>query len=129
MQAEQELVLPGGDKQIIPKLNKLLVNNSLGYTVVDMDCIIRLKADNNYTIIYLSDGKEIIVSKTLKDFEAILTDSYFIRVHRSDIINLIFLKEFMSNGNLILKDGTRLNISRRRHKEFLQVLRTYFKHL
>lgn len=129
MQAEQDIVLPEGVKQAIPKLKKLLVNNTLGYTVIEMDNIVRLKADNNYTILYLSDGKEVIVSKTLKDFESVLADNYFIRVHRSDIINLIFLKEFMSNGNLIMKDGTRLNISRRRHKEFLQVLKTYFIHL
>lgn len=129
MQLDQDLILSIGDKKSIPKLKKLLVNNSLGYTVVEMDNIVRLKADNNYTIIFLADGKEIIVSKTLKDFEGILADKYFIRVHRSDIINLIYLKEFMSNGNLIMKDGTRLNISRRRHKEFLKVLKTFFVHL
>jgi two-component system, LytTR family, response regulator len=112
-------------------LNKLLLNHSLGFSMVDIDTIIRLRGDNNYTKIYLNTNKSLTVSRTLKEFEVTLGGKEFIRVHKSDIINLKYLKEytFEDGGVIIMMDGSRLNISRRRHKEFMQKVKHFVFHL
>lgn len=129
MQKQAEKIKLVGANHSGKKLNKIVVNTSMGYTALEIKNIVHLKADNNYTKVFLSDGKQLMISKTLKDFESALNGNYFVRVHRSNIINLAYLKEFLNNGNLVLSDGATINISRRKHKEFLAILKTYFYHL
>jgi two-component system, LytTR family, response regulator len=112
--------------------SKLLISQSNGFSIVDIKTIVRLKGENNYTKLYMdNNNKTLTVSKTIGDFEEILPSNQFFRIHKSDIINLKYLKEYNFNeGRIVyLTDGIQLHISRRRHKEFLEKIREFATHL
>jgi two-component system LytT family response regulator len=106
---------------------KIIVNHSQGFSIIDIENIIRLEASRNYTKIYLNDDTEIISSKNLKEFEDILNSKSFCRIHKSHLINLKYLKEYsnLDGGTAIMSDNSRIVISRRRFQEFLDKLRDF----
>ena len=85
-----------------------------GAEFVEVVDINYLKADANYCSLFLKDGSKLVVSKPLKHFSDILQDHGFLRVHQSYLINSIYIKSYRkgAGGNLILKDGTVVPISR-----------------
>jgi two-component system, LytTR family, response regulator len=106
---------------------KIIVNHSQGFSIIDIDNIVRLEASRNYTKIYLNDNTEIISSKNLKEFEDILNSKSFCRVHKSHLINLKYLREYsnLEGGTAIMSDNSRIIISRRRFQEFLDKLKDF----
>jgi two-component system LytT family response regulator len=100
--------------------NIVLINHSKGFTLVDFKEIIWLEASDNYTNLYLQDQKKIIASKTLKEFETILPMPDFFRIHRSALININCVKEYSHHdgGEVILNDGTHVQISKARIQDF-----------
>lgn len=108
-----------GDK---PK--KLAVNDISGIRFVDIEKIVRLKADSNYTHIILTTGESITSSKTLKDYEDILVQAGFFRVHNTHLINLAFVEKYVKGigGTVIMSDGASIDVSRQKKKELLDAL-------
>ncbi|HYC29619.1 MAG TPA: LytTR family DNA-binding domain-containing protein [Chitinophagaceae bacterium] len=106
--------------------NLVLINHSKGFTLVDFKDIVWLEASDNYTNLYLSGQKKIIASKTLKEFESILPDTEFFRVHRSALINIRYVKEYSNHegGEVILSEGTHVQVSKARNQEFADFIRT-----
>jgi two-component system, LytTR family, response regulator len=106
---------------------KIIVNHSQGFSIIDIDNIVRLEASRNYTKIYLNDNTEIISSKNLKEFEDILNIKTFCRVHKSHLINLKYLREYsnLEGGTAIMSDNSKIIISRRRFQEFLDKLKDF----
>jgi two-component system LytT family response regulator len=94
--------------------DKIIISQLQGFTILDVCDVVRLTADDNYTTIFLKDKNKIIASKTLKHFEEILPNNNFIRIHRSEMINIHFLKEisYVDGGSVIMKDGTIITISK-----------------
>jgi two-component system LytT family response regulator len=84
--------------------------------------IVRCHSDVNYTTIYKKDKQKIVVAKTLKEFEELLTEQNFFRIHNSDLINLDCIKSYNKGkgGSVLLNDGTELEVSTRRKEEFLK---------
>ncbi len=78
--------------------------------------IIRLQGESNYTRIYLYGGKSILASKTLVEFEELLTDLGFFRVHKTHLVNLAHVISYhkTKNSYLLLEDDSRITVSRRR---------------
>jgi two-component system LytT family response regulator len=81
---------------------------------VDTDNIIRLEAERNYTRFHIRKGNSFISSKTLKEYEIILKDHGFIRVHKSHLVNLSYIEKYDADGWLLLSDDSRVEVSRRR---------------
>lgn len=108
-------------------VRKISLPNGQGYTLIDLDRIVHIEADSNYSVFYLQNNEKITVSKVLKEYEEILPESQFVRVHKSSIVNLHYLQEYNSrNGlELILKNGQRIAVSRRRASDFLERVRNY----
>lgn len=107
--------------------NLVLINHSKGFTLIDYKDIIWLEASDNYTNLYLNnDKKRIVASKTLKEFEVILPNTVFFRVHRSSLINLDFVKEYSNadGGTIIMTDGTSIQLSKARSQEFSEFIKT-----
>ena len=102
------------------QVNKIPVVEKFGFRIVDVDTIRYLEADSNYTILHLSGLDKIISSKSLGEFEKVLDTKKFFRIHKSNIINLNYLKGFSSYQGYfaLLDDNTKLPISRRRFSEF-----------
>ncbi len=106
--------------------NLVLINHSKGFTLVDFKDIVWLEANDNYTNLYLNGQKKIIASKTLKEFEIILPSVEFFRIHRSALINVNYVKEYSNNegGEVILSDGTHVQVSKARIQEFAEFIKT-----
>lgn len=86
--------------------------------------IIYCKSDGNYTEIFMIDGKKEVLSKKVKEVEALINDPSFYRVHHSYLINLDWVKEFVkSDGQyLILNDGSNIPVSRSKKAHLLKLL-------
>lgn len=106
--------------------NLVLINHSKGFTLVDFRDIIWLEANDNYTNLYLNGQKKIMASKTLKEFESILPAQDFFRVHRSALINFNYIKEYSNTegGEVILSDGSRVQVSKARAQEFGEFIKS-----
>ena len=110
-------------------ISKITIAEQFGFQLVNTSDIMYLEADSNYTILHLSGLKKIVATRTLGDFEKILDQPAFFRIHKSIIININYLKAYSSyQGNFVeLNDGTSLSISRRRLNEFREAIRQFAK--
>ena len=92
-----------------------------GINFLDVNEIVSLQADGNYTIIHKQDMQKMVVTKILKDFEDLLNENQFVRIHKSYIVNLSFIKEYSTADGGIVKmtDGNVWSISRRQLDIFL----------
>jgi len=108
-------------------LTRITIVEQFGFRIVNVEDLIYLEADNNYTTLHLRDGKKIVATRTLGEFEKLLESISFYRIHKSTIINLNFLTGYTSyQGNFAeLKDGTILNISRRKLIEFREKVQKF----
>ena len=93
---------------------------------VDIPDIIYLEAESNYTSIYVIPDKKLFVSKTLKEFEELLPPTTFIRIHHSYLINKQHVHKYLrgEGGQVIMRNGKCLDVSRRKKEEFLRAIRT-----
>jgi len=109
------------------------MNNDLqvhvgGRKSVAVNSILMLKANINYTLIFLDDGSQILSSTTIGILEKRLKDYQFFRPNRSTIINLEFMADFEkksqvgSYSRIVLKNNEEVLISRRRTMKFLRVM-------
>ncbi|HXB42047.1 MAG TPA: LytTR family DNA-binding domain-containing protein [Bacteroidia bacterium] len=92
--------------------------------VVNIQDIIRCESNVNYTEFYFSGGKKLLVTKTLKDFEDLLSDQGFYRVHQSHLINTKYIKEFVKTdgGYILMNDGCNVPVSTRKRTEVMKML-------
>lgn len=101
----------------------LAITTCDGVVFLELDNIIRCEADLNYTRFILAGNKSFVSSKTLKEYEDLLTShGNFVRVHRSHLVNINYLLKFKSDGNLLLKDDSIVPVSRRRKEEVMHKL-------
>ncbi|MBN2682773.1 MAG: response regulator transcription factor [Bacteroidales bacterium] len=107
-------------------VEKLALPSSNGILLVKIDDIIRCESDSNYTNIFLQNKQKILVTKTLKDYDDILSDVGFFRVHKSHLINLRFVKQYIKGegGYVIMEDNSQVEVSRRRKDEFIMALKS-----
>jgi two-component system LytT family response regulator len=107
-----------------PNRKKIALQTSEGIGIYEIDTIIKCSAESNYTCIYFSNGKKILFSKTLKDFEDLLSNSGFERIHHSHIVNLNHLLNFVNKdgGYVIMSDKSTLPVSQRKKTQLIQAL-------
>jgi two-component system LytT family response regulator len=103
---------------------KLVLKTQESVHVVDLENIIRCEADRNYTQFYLSGGKKILVSKTMKDYETILSSHQFLRVQQSHLINLNYVVRYDkgNGGSVVMKDGSEVPLSPNKRDLFFDAL-------
>ncbi|MEJ2882026.1 LytR/AlgR family response regulator transcription factor [Pedobacter sp. GR22-6] len=109
------------------EIRKISLPNGQGYSLVSIDDIIHIEADSNYSVFYLNNRDKITVSKVLKEYEEILPANQFVRIHKSSIVNLNYLKEYNSRNGLevMLKNGAKIAVSRRRASDFVDKVKLY----
>ena len=109
------------------EIRKISLPNGQGYSLISIDDIIHIEADSNYSIFYLVNNEKITVSKVLKEYEEILPEHQFVRIHKSSIVNLNYLREYNSKNGLevILKNGDKIAVSRRRASDFAEKVKVY----
>jgi two-component system, LytTR family, response regulator len=93
-----------------------------GIEYVHINQIVYCEADNNYSTIHLEGMPSILISKTLKFFEDVLKDFYFMRIHQSYLINLFKVVRFekSNRGRVVLNNGATINLSKNKKEEFLE---------
>ena len=103
-------------------IKKITLPDTNGYNIVDLEDVMYLEGDDNYTSFYMARSHKVVVSKTLKEYESLLADLGFFRIHKSSIINFTHLKNInKDNGiDVIMSDGRSLAVSRRRSTELLE---------
>ncbi|MDO9511823.1 MAG: LytTR family DNA-binding domain-containing protein [Bacteroidales bacterium] len=108
----------------IPQSRKIILNTTTNIHVIEVGDIVRCEADENYTIIYLESREKIIVAKTLKEFEEMLSGYGFYRIHQSHLINMQTISSYEKGrgGIVVLKDNSKLPVSARRKDGFIRCL-------
>ncbi|MFI5204707.1 MAG: LytR/AlgR family response regulator transcription factor [Flavobacteriales bacterium] len=96
--------------------------DGIEYYAINM--ILRCEADRAYCKFYLSTGKQILVSKPLSEFEDLLTECNFFRIHKSNMVNLNHIKKYVrgSGGYVVLSDDSHVDVSVRRKEELMSIL-------
>ncbi|MCX5825488.1 MAG: LytTR family DNA-binding domain-containing protein [Deltaproteobacteria bacterium] len=112
--------------ETVYETDKLVLPATHGFNILVIDDIIRIEAEGCYTKVIVKDGKNTIISRTLKDFEETLPKEKFFRIHKSHLINLKYIKEYSNiSGNFVtMTDGSRIEISRMKAPEFIQKIKT-----
>lgn len=106
-------------------ISRITINHSKGFKIVDPNEFMYLEGEGNYTSINFIDGQRYVDTRAIGIYEDLLDPQRFFRIHKSHIVNVLYVKEFLNdNGHfVIMKDNTRLAISRLRVPQFL----TFFK--
>jgi two-component system LytT family response regulator len=103
---------------------KIALPTANGLTVFPLNEIVYCQAEINYTNFFLLSRNKILGTKTLKEYEELLNDYDFIRVHKSHLINLHHVKNYLrgEGGTVIMSNGASVEVSRRKKEEFLKRL-------
>ncbi|HAD97978.1 MAG TPA: DNA-binding response regulator [Cryomorphaceae bacterium] len=118
-------VLVENIRQASDSPKKIVVPTSDGMHVIKLADIIRLESSSNYTTFHLKNDKSLLASKTLKEFDTMLTGYNFNRVHKSHLVNMNFLKRYVQTdgGYLILEDGSKIPVANRKKEQLLSTLK------
>lgn len=111
-------------KQMMSHINLIGITMADGIEFAPVDTIVRCEANGFYTWFFLSTGKKILATKNLKKFESQLSRyNFFCRVHSSHMININYLQKYVKGeGYLLMKDGSKVPVSRTFKSKFLDAL-------
>jgi two-component system, LytTR family, response regulator len=132
--AENLIKIEGAEKQYKVLLDnvakpdadkKICLSTSTEMRVCEVNDIIRCESEHNYTTFYFVNQKPLMISKTIKEYEDMLKDHGFERVHQSHLVNLKYVKSVLKKegGFLLLNDGTEVPIARRKKDQVLENLK------
>lgn len=107
------------------KAFKLALPTTQGTFFYSTEEIIRLEGEGNYTKFFFTGNKTLLTSRTLKEYEEILGNHGFIRIHKSHIINKTHVVNYSGDGILTLSDQSKVEISRRRREEVSLQLKSF----
>ena len=111
-----------GDKKT--QNDKIAIPTSEGLEFIPIKNILHIESSSNYSKIYFKEAKAILVTKLLKDFEDMLLPYNFYRIHNSHLINLNYIQKYIKaqGGQVIMQDGTIIDVARRKKDEFLKMI-------
>jgi two-component system, LytTR family, response regulator len=112
-----------------PQEMKLCLPSVTGFQVIEIKDIIVCIAEGAYTNFILTENKKIMASRPLLDYEQLLEDNSFIRVHKSNLINVNHVKQYLrgEGGSVILSNGMEIEVSRRKKEHFIEMMKRVFK--
>ena len=106
------------------KIKKVAVIEGDGIMFVNISEIIRCEAANNFALFILTDKREVVGTRSLSEYEQLLSEENFMRVHRAHLINLNHIKKFKQikgeGGTVIMIDDSKVDVSRRSKQELLE---------
>ena len=113
-----------------PAEMRLCLPTMKGFMVLKLDDIIYCEAERSYTVFHLEGNKTVTVSKPLLDYDSLLRDTSFLRIHKSFLINLNHVKEYQrgEGGLVIMSDNAEIEVSRRKKDQFLMKIKEIFKY-
>ncbi len=107
----------------LDKLKKVVLRTAESIHIINLNDIIRLESDVNYTRFFLANGKKLLVSKTLKEYDEMLGESGFFRSHQSHLVNLDHILSFekTEGGHLIMADESQVPVSSRKREALFKI--------
>lgn len=116
-------------KQKQPSLNKICLSTAEGFEFVSVDEILYCKAEGSYTTFKLKNNSNFLVSKHLKEYESLLLDQHFMRVHNSFLINLKEVKKYIKSdgGYILMNNDEPVSVSRNKKELFLEAMQRIMK--
>jgi two-component system LytT family response regulator len=110
----------------VDHFKRIALSTSDGIHLFEISDIIRCESEDNYTKFYIKNNKPILISKTLKEYEELLTEHGFERIHQSHLINLQYLKSYIKKdgGYVVMGDQSHLPISQRKKERLQEILKT-----
>ena len=110
--------------QKAPKRQRIALHTQDKIHIEPISKVVRCESNGNYTMFHFSERKKLLVTKTLKEFDGMLSEHGFLRVHQSHLINLSFLKEFVKidGGYLVMNDGSNIPVSTRKRQMVIEAI-------
>lgn len=107
--------------------DRITLATSTGKVFAETKDIMRIETYGNYSFVFLGSNERLLVSKNLKEFEEMLPEPDFLRIHQSHIINAGYVKKHMKEdgGYVVMADETKIPISRRRKDDFINAIKRY----
>jgi len=112
------------------KKMKLCVPSLKGIKVIEIPDIIYCEASSNYTNFHLTNGVTLCSSRSIFEYETLLEDSSFVRVHKSFLVNLEHIQEYIrgEGGSIIMTNNHEVEVSRRKKESFIKKMQEYYKY-
>lgn len=113
-----------------PSEMRLCLPTLKGFIVLKLDDILYCEAERSYTVFHLTGNKTVTVSKSLIEYDTILQDTSFLRIHKSFLINLNHVKEYQrgEGGTVIMSNNAEIEVSRRKKELFLEKVKEIFRY-
>jgi two-component system, LytTR family, response regulator len=114
------------EAQNVSASRQIVLSTTEGVIFTNSDDVIRLEADGNYTTFHIANARPIFISKKIGDFDE---RTPFYRVHRSHSVNPKHVASIVSKGsayNVLMSDGSNVEMARGKKEEFKEYLRAYF---
>jgi two-component system LytT family response regulator len=111
----------------VDNFKRIALSTSDGIHVFEVSDIIRCEGEDNYTTFYIKNNKPVIISRTLKEYEDLLSEYGFERIHQSHLINLAYLKSYIKRdgGYVIMADNANLPISQRKKERLQELIKSF----
>lgn len=109
---------------------KLCIPSLKGFQVINLSDIIYCEAESSYTKFHLSNGKQVLASRPIIEYEQMLQHSSFCRIHKSFMVNMTHIKEYQrgEGGTVILTNSREVEVSRRKRDVFMNKMKVLFKY-
>lgn len=119
----QMQVLEENLRNLSNKNKKIIIKTAETMHLIEVKNLVCCDSDSSYTSIHTADGGKIMVSKTLKDYEDMLADCGFYRVHKSYLINLLHIRRFerQDGGYVVLTNDLKIPVASRKRDELLEL--------
>jgi two-component system LytT family response regulator len=113
-----------------PAEMKLCIADMKGFRVVDLSDVIYCESESSYTIFHLLNGQRITASKSIMEYEQMLEHSAFCRIHKSFLVNLHHIREYIrgEGGSVVLTNELTIEVSRRKKELFITKMKELYKY-
>jgi two-component system LytT family response regulator len=111
-------------KDLRNRSRRIALNTADKIHIVDLDEIIQCESQRNYTLFHLTRRRQILVTRTLKEFSEMLEEHGFFRIHHSHLINTRFIKEYVKGdgGYIVMTDNSEIPVATRKKEALMKAL-------
>ena len=109
----------------VDNFKRIALSTADGIHLFEISDIIRCESQDNYTQFFIKNNKPLLISKTLKEYEELLTEHGFERIHQSHLINVAFIKSYIKTdgGYVIMADNSNIPIAQRKRERFQEIIK------
>ena len=113
------------------QVSKIALPTNEGISFLNIEEILYCESDDAYSTVFLSDNTNLLLSKSLRSLETLMQDFEFLRIHRSWLINLNHIKQYLhqDGGTILMTDGKKVPLARSRKQLFTQIVKQKFPNL